>query len=133
METTMQMNYRSSHKVPSLLPVLMLTALVVFSSVVVYSSVVIYNQHAEIKHGDEALAVRKCLENNDPLQTWVKMLDGRVFKVCLLPTGQFGIQICEGIKECTSFIFRESKGLRVKLEQVERYLRNIGAERIYYP
>jgi hypothetical protein len=93
----------------------------------------VYSEHATAKHGDDADAVRQCLRDYDPLQVWVKMTDGRMFQVCQLQDGRFGIQICDGTHECTSFIFRASKGLRVKLSQVEQYLRNIGAERIYHP
>jgi hypothetical protein len=128
METTMTYHNVEYHpRRPILVPMILLVVLAFVVS--------IYSVHATAKHGADAEAVRRCLENGDPLQVWVKMSDGRVFQVCRLQDGRYGVQICtgdcEGSREITSFIYRASKGLKVKLSQVEYYLRNnVGALRI---
>ena len=76
-----------------------------------------------MKHYVEA--VRQCLNDNDPLATWVKMTDGRIIHVCKLDSGKYGIQIRDssGRREISSFVKEKLK----TLSQVNRYLENIGA------
>lgn len=109
-----------------------LKPLIFLAIIVLAASACAYGVHAVEKHGHDAAAVRHCLENNDPLQKWVKMTDGRVFLVCLLEDGRFGVQIRTEFeeREITSYIFRASKGVKVKLCQLEQYLRNVGALRV---
>jgi hypothetical protein len=110
---------------------LFLAGVILLSGILINQYVLTYSAHAEVKHGDDARAVRHCLEQQDPLQVWVDAATGRVFNVCQLQDGRFGIQICDGTRECTSFIYRASKGLKVKLSQVENYLRNnVGAWKV---
>ena len=122
-------NYKPMNLKPLLL--IFLASVIVFSGILINPYVLTYSAHAETKHGDDAWAVRHCLEQQDPLQVWVHAATGRVFNVCQLQDGRFGIQICDGTRECTSFIYRASKGLKVKLSQVENYLRNnVGAWKV---
>lgn len=122
-------NYKPMNLKPLLL--LFLAGVILLSGILINQYVLTYSAHAEVKHGDDARAVRHCLEQQDPLQVWVDAATGRVFNVCQLQDGRFGIQICDGTRECTSFIYRASKGLKVKLSQVENYLRNnVGAWKV---
>lgn len=118
METTLEYPKQYSQKI-SFIPIILL---------VILFAACVYGTHAVIRHGEEAEAVRKCLENNDPLQTWVKP-DGRVIYICRLPDGRFGVQVRDGIREITSYI----KNKMSRLNQVEAWLHNIRAERIWYP
>jgi putative hemolysin len=99
---------------------------------VVLFAVITYGAHAVTKHGTDADAVRECMENDGPMQVWVKP-DGRVMNICKLPDGRFGVMVTDGTREITSFIYRAGKGCKTILAQVENYLRNMGAQRIYYP
>jgi hypothetical protein len=122
METTMTYRNVEYHPRRNLVPLMVLAVLMI---------AVAYGAHALEKHGEDAQAVRQCMENNDPLEMWTKLTDGRVFWVCRLEDGRFGIMITDGNKEVTSFVYRASKGLKVKLSQVEYYLRNnVGALRV---
>ena len=132
METTLTYPSKPMSLKPVLL-ILVLAGTILISGMLVTQYVLTYSAHAVERHGNDAWEVRRCLENNDPLQVWTSMKDSRVFNVCKLPDGRFGIQICDGTKECTSFIYRASKGLKVKLEQVENYLKNAGAIQIKNP
>ncbi len=71
--------------------------------------------HATAKHGTEADAIRRCLENNGPVQQWQKLMpDGslspdRFFLVCQLEEDRYGVQLVERTaegawKEITSYI-----------------------------
>jgi hypothetical protein len=123
MDATMTYRNVEYHPRRNLVPLMVLMAVLMIT--------VAYGAHALEKHGSDAQAVRQCMENNDPLEMWTKMTDGRVFWVCLLDDGRFGIMITDGNKEVTSFVYRASKGLKVKLSQVEFYLRNnVGALRV---
>ena len=86
--------------------------------------------HAVIKHGIDAELVRKCMDEQGPFAKWVK-LDGRVIWLCQLPDGRYGIQIRDPWeqREITSF----PKDKMTRLDQVEQWLRNIGAEKVTPP
>jgi hypothetical protein len=123
--TTKTMTYRNVEYHPA--------SIIILLVVVLAAAACLYCEHAVKAHGADAVKVRECLENNDPLQQWVSMRDGRVFLVCALEDGRFGIQIRDETeqREITSFIYRASKGMRVRLSQVENYLRNnVGALRV---
>jgi Flp pilus assembly pilin Flp len=57
------------------------------------------NLHAVLRHGDEALAIRRCLENKGPQQVWKKFGSERFILVCKLDDGRLGIQIVQKVKE----------------------------------
>lgn len=124
MEATLTSYRSSSMKIPPSL------VLFTIAMAVLFASYCVYNAHAVARHGSDAEAVRKCLQDNDPYQTWVKP-DGRVIHLCHLPDGRWGVQIRDssGIHEITSLI----KNKMSKLSQVEQWLHNMGAERILYP
>lgn len=93
---------------------------------------VVEYDHALV-HGADAIAVRQCLDNNGPFAVWQKP-DGRFVRLCNLPDGRFGMQICaadyngeECFHEITSFV----KNKFDKLEQLIKYLQNIGSVQVW--
>ncbi|MFH1635588.1 MAG: hypothetical protein ABIG63_16480 [Chloroflexota bacterium] len=95
--------------------------------IVLFAATAIYCHHATAKHGQDAAAIRHCLENNDP----DKMFQlGSTYYLCVkLPDGKWGLQVRrlgeDGWHEITSFI----KG-RGRLGQLLDYMERIMAEEI---
>lgn len=105
----------------SMLP-LILIALAALCIYAVVTFAPVYHDHAVTRHGADAELVRKCLEDNGPVQQWKKFDSTRYHKLCILPDGRIGDQIVQlddnGIwHEITSFIRQESN-----LEDVMRVL-----------
>jgi hypothetical protein len=119
METTLTSYRSSSMKVP---PALVLLAFALALIVIVYGT------HAVAKHGTGAEAVRRCMNDTGPIETWVSMKTGRQYHVCKIDQTTFGIMITDGTREVTAFI----KEKLTRLSQVQQWLRNCGAEKIYY-
>ena len=72
------------------------------------ASSVLVNSHAVIKHGDEALKIRSCLEKGE-YQVWKSLTDpNKFFRICELEPGLFGLQVVQcllsGTCEKTAFI-----------------------------
>lgn len=116
---------------PTILALFAILALVVGGILLLQAAPVIYGSHAVAKHGLDAELVRECLEKNPPSAIWRKP-DGRILLLCQLPDGRWGVQIrvwdeSGAWREITSFIKNKMKSL----EQVERWLRNMGAVRIH--
>ena len=89
--------------------------LIVLAALCVYAVAFapVYHQHAVVRHGTDAELVRKCLEDNGPVQQWRKLDSSRYHKLCVLPDGRIGDQIVQldddGIwHEITSFVRQES-------------------------
>jgi len=116
--TTLTMNYKSSYKAPSLAPALLL-CVIVFAAV-------IYCEHAEARHGEDAIAVRQCMRERGPVAHLMNISNGRHYFVCQLDERTFGIQIMvksgQTWREVSSF----TKNKLHTLEQVIRYLNNGG-------
>jgi hypothetical protein len=54
--------------------------------------VVVVQSHAVQRHGEEAEAIRKCLDNNGPFQIW-RAFDGETFyRLCQLDDERWGLQ-----------------------------------------
>lgn len=73
----------------------------------------VYHSHAVVRHGTDAELVRKCLEDQGPVQQWQKLDSTRYHKLCILPDGRIGDQIVQlddnGVwHEITSFVRQES-------------------------
>lgn len=89
------------------------------------------NTHPLEKHGEEAIAVEECIQNNGKLLSWVNTTTGRIANLCQIPdgkyAGKYGLQILEEADESwvTSFV----KNKMTKLDQVLQYLINAG----YFP
>lgn len=81
--------------------------------------------HALEKHGEEAIAVRNCLDQNGPAQIW--QLNERTYLVCILDDGRFGISIEDAEGNITAFIRNKAK----TIQDVIRYLERQGAELIW--
>jgi hypothetical protein len=83
----------------------------------------IYAAHAVERHGSDADAIRRCLENKPPALRMANPVTGRIAHVCWTDD-KFGIMITDPTetKEVTSFF---DKGSRT-LDQVVQYLTNAG-------
>lgn len=121
--TTLTMS-RSSHKIPPSIAILLFTAILIMASAIAASS---YSQHATVKHGDDAEAVRQCMNERGPVAHLYSSTNGRHYFVCQLDEALFGISVMvkDGMqwREITSF----SKSKMHTLEQVIKYLNNSGA------
>lgn len=63
------------------------------------------NDHAVMKHGNDALAVRNCLDNNGPVQVWRTFDKATYFLICKTGDREFGIQpVTKDGFEKTAFI-----------------------------
>jgi hypothetical protein len=72
------------HKRPSWKPLVKLFLL----------AAVALSTHAVVKHGSEALAIHRCIENNGPMQTWKSTVEDDVFyELCELPDGRVGMRV----------------------------------------
>jgi len=83
------------------------------------------------KHGESvAEQVRHCLHNDGPVQVW-RRGSNRYLHLCDLGDGRYGLQVIDrtrnGYDEITAFI----KDKMCRLSQVEGYLQNSGAVRIW--
>lgn len=102
------------------LPVILIVLAAVSILAVTFAPV--YHSHAVVRHGTDAEIVRKCLEDNGPVQQWKKYDSTRYHRLCVLPDGRIGDQIVQldddGVwHEITSFIRQESS-----MEDVMRVL-----------
>lgn len=89
---------------------------------VVIALISISSSHAEVKHGTDALLVRECIENGNPVTKWVNHDTNRTIDCVMLDDGRFGIRVrCDG-NEITCFIKNKMK----RMEQVIGYLFNRG-------
>jgi len=88
------------------------------------TAVVVVQSHAVKRHGSEAEAIRKCLDNNGPFQIW-RALDGETFyRLCQLDDEQWGLQAItkEGNTwyEKTAFI-RGDGSWKALMEYLQRF------------
>jgi hypothetical protein len=83
---------------------------------------IIYGNHAIERHGDQAVKIRRQMEQSGPELEIKHPKTGRIARACPLE-GRYGIQILEpdGEHEVTTF-----KNKSETLEQLKRYLRNAG-------
>jgi hypothetical protein len=85
------------------------------------------NEHAVDKHGNKAVTVAECAKNGGVLSTMINPTTNRQASICGLPDGKFGVYVSECNGDCaTSFIKDKMK----KLEDVIRYLKNVGYKEI---
>jgi hypothetical protein len=77
--------------------------------------------HAVLKHGEEAKAIRKCIDNNGPDSTWTFTSHRRkdhFIRTCQLPDGRWGIQIIQatarGLIERTAFVIKDGTFFQLK-------------------
>jgi hypothetical protein len=92
--------------------------------------------HAVVKHAQEALQVRDCLERGNGglhIENWYRAEDEHYLQVCQFDNGEFGLRVSirEGGKpqEITAFILRQYKTLL----ELHRYMINSGATIIWPP
>ncbi len=76
---------------------------------VLLATSVLVNSHAVIRHGDDALAIRSCLDTKGEYQVWKSLTDpNKFFRICELKPGLFGLQVVQcvlgGNCEKTAFI-----------------------------
>ncbi|KKK73628.1 hypothetical protein LCGC14_2891940 [marine sediment metagenome] len=82
--------------------------LIIFLMMVLAVSVLV-SDHAVKKHGDDALAIRSCLDTKGEYQIWKSKTDlNKFFRICELEPGMFGLQVVQcllsGACEKTAFI-----------------------------
>lgn len=70
---------------------------------------VMVNSHAVLRHGEDAIAIRACLDKKGTYQLWKSKTDpDKFFRICELEPGKFGFQIVQciigGVCEKTAFI-----------------------------
>lgn len=104
MDTTWNSNRRSLPTILFIAGILFLLVLGMLLAVAVQT-----NSHAVLKHGEEAITIRKCLEKNGEYQTWKSRTDPfKFFRICKLGPNSFGLQIVQclttGVCEKTAFV-----------------------------
>jgi hypothetical protein len=118
------MNYKSNH-IPGLVYVLLM--LIIFLVVFFGQIAIEYSPHAEARHGEDAIAVRRCMDERGPVAHLINLSNGRHYFVCQLDEKTFGVQIMvkSGMKwrEISAY----TKNKLHTLDQVIRYLNNGGA------
>jgi putative hemolysin len=90
--------------------------------------------HAVARHGSDARAIRKCIEQNGPQQVWRDREDN-FFKLCQLPDGRFGVQIVKraaenGAKWVEKTAYVKGNG---SWQTVARWLDRMGATPYHGP
>ena len=110
-------------------PLLLLAALAIAVGMI---GTIFLGSHATCRHMDDAEWVRFQLEQGHDIEFWRIEGTDKGYLVCTDLKGKFGIQAIiqraeNGWQEITSFI----KNKMTKLADVERYLRNSGAKRIW--
>ena len=92
---------------------------------------VVLGVHATTKHGNDARQVRECLNQGWELQLWYNPDLDRYIRVCMIQDGRFGLQVVEAVKgnwrEITSFVKNKLR----TIQQVEKYLANGGANKLW--
>jgi hypothetical protein len=83
---------------------------------------VVCGAHAVQRHGQDAVAVRECLDKHGQIELWFNPVTGRHARVCQIQDALFGVQITKGDREITSFV----KDKMRCLDQVRTYLANRG-------
>jgi hypothetical protein len=104
----------SQTNVPRFLAILILAAISL--------AAIVYSSHAVERHGQGAIKVRQCLENNGPTEVWQNPDTLREAHICQLDDGKYGIQIQRFEREITSFVKNKLR----TIEQVHKYLDNGG-------
>ena len=93
---------------------------------------VIESDHAVSKHGYEAIAIRACLAQMGATEVWQSRSWKDLFKffrVCQLPTGEWGIQIVRfaprilSWREVTAYIVKDGR-----YHQIREYLSGIAIQ-----
>jgi hypothetical protein len=86
--------------------------------------------HAVTKHGENAIRVSDCMDNNGPIQEWYNPANNHTVYICQIEPGLFGIDVLAQIEgrweRITSFCKEKLK----TLADVERYMKNTGAVRV---
>lgn len=91
---------------------------------------VIEHEHAVMQHSAEAIAVRECINNGGMFAIYQKP-DGRFVRLCNLPDGKFGMQICADSGDCFHEITAFIKNKFTRLEQLLQHLKNMGAAQVW--
>jgi putative hemolysin len=75
---------------------------------VVMAAAVVPFPHAAEKHGDDAVAVRQCVNRGSTVQYRDRRDPGKFYLLCQLPDGRWGLQIVaragKVLEEITSFV-----------------------------
>jgi putative hemolysin len=101
---------------------------VVFSVAIGMALIVALPQsHAVEKHGADAVAIRKCLQDKGPLKVFKSTVEQGVFyQICQLPDGRVGLQVVKWAKdlgqwiEKTAFV-RGDGSLKAVIEYLSKF------------
>ena len=87
--------------------------------------------HADVKHGSEAATVRQCLDNGNRIEVWWNPSNAHRIELCKVDDSLYGLRVLKNVngkwEEITAFL----KSKMSNLSQVEQYLTNSGAEKIW--
>lgn len=83
---------------------------------------IIYGMHAVVRHGQDALNIRQCIEKNGPVQIWRSLDKSTFYLLCQLDKGIYGLlaAAADG-HEKTAFIPKSGAW-----NEVIEYIRNLG-------
>ena len=113
---TSALTYRQA-PAPSPFPVL----IVIFAGLVFFAGVIL-SAHAFERHGEEAVSIRRCLDNNGPVMVYKHKSESAWYLLCHLNDGRFGIQaVTEDGHEKTAFVRKDGS-----FSETMRYLREFA-------
>jgi hypothetical protein len=125
-------SYASTHQTPTRpAPIILLAVLIALAAGIG----VALSTHAVARHGSDARAIRKCIEQNGPQQVWRDREDN-FFKLCVLPEdGRIGVQIVKRAAENSSRWVEKTAYVKGNgsYETVMRWLNRMGATRYTGP
>ena len=87
--------------------------------------------HADLKHGSEAATVRQYLDNGNRIEVWWNPSNAHRIELCQVDKDLYGLRVLKNVdgkwEEITDFL----KSKMSNLSQVEQYLTNSGATKIW--
>jgi len=111
-------------------PVKVLVVLI-FAVVVAAVAVGTALSHADLKHGSEAATVRQYLDNGNRIEVWWNPSNAHRIELCQVDKDLYGLRVLKNVdgkwEEITAFL----KSKMSNLSQVEQYLTNSGATKIW--
>ena len=91
-------------------------------------AVVQVKSHAVIRHGEDAISIRACLDKNGEYQVWKSISDpNKFFRICEIEPGKFGFQIVQCVRGgvCEKTAFTKGEG---KWPELVKYLKKIAEQ-----
>jgi len=96
--------------------------LIAFFATLVFFAGIILSAHAFERHGEEAVSIRRCLDNNGPVMVYKHKYESTWYLLCHLKDSRFGIQsVTEDGHEKTAFIRKDGS-----FSETMKYLREFA-------